>query len=125
MNISVRKFGDTRFDGLGVYVGRSQHAASKFSRSETVLGNPYRLQGRSEEARAEAVGKYRDWLWKKITECNVPVLAALNRLLEIHEKYGRLILVCHCVNTDNMSGNTCHAQVLAKALVWWKGEKAK
>lgn len=121
--IKIARFGDVRFDST-VYVGRpGRNYEAKFDHAETVLGNPYRLEGRSDEARAKCVEKYRLWLFAKIQEQNAPVMAALDRLLARYEKYGRLVLVCHCINTEDISGHYCHAQVIARALMWLRGRK--
>lgn len=77
----------------GIYVGRP-----------SPLGNPYRLG--KDGNRAEVLQKYREWLYRQITENNQTVLHALSNLNEND------VLLCYCKPL------ACHADVINEVWHW-------
>ena len=80
-----------------IYIGR---AVPEYGLEASALGNPYTLEDFS---RAEAIEKYRDWLWEKIESGDKGVLAALNELSE------ESVLACWC------KPEACHGDVVMAA----------
>jgi hypothetical protein len=124
MNIRVWKHVGRNWNpAYFVYVGRTEWVGKKYKHAYHELANEFRMEDYTDTERARVVEEYREWLYQKIVSRGRKVIAALDALLALHEKHGRLMLVCHCTTTDDVSGNHCHAQVLARALVWYKSQK--
>jgi len=80
-----------------------------------VLGNPFSHLPRSAAeirvaSRAEAVGRYRDWLRQELPRRG-PVYREVVRLLRLYRQRGELTLVCWC------APEACHGDVLKKVLL--------
>jgi uncharacterized protein YeaO (DUF488 family) len=89
--------------GMGVYVGRG-----------TPLGNPYHTNGfgipeNMVSSRKEAIEKYKEYLYYKISECDKDICSELNRLYKIALN-GDLTLVCSCKPL------ICHADIIKEIL---------
>lgn len=87
----------------GEYIGRG-----------TPLGNPFsHMTGTKAQVivatREEAVGKYKEWLSRKIRAKDPEILAELNRLLVLARR-GDLKLKCFCAPKD------CHGDVIKEFL---------
>lgn len=121
MNIVITSHGTYELQDKphAAYVGRSGWAGRWYTHAFYALGNPFSVK----MGRRACVGAYREWLWDKIESGDVDVIQALDELLEIYQEHGKLVLVCHCIDTDDLSGFDCHAQVIGRALVWYDTHK--
>jgi hypothetical protein len=101
-----------KIEGL-VYCGRlwNRWAASP-------LGNPCRMHvpcavcNRLHKTKGDTLPCYRAWLYRKVKECDLAVLKALDQLT--HDS----VLGCWCVDMDDALADgkeVCHCQVIAKA----------
>lgn len=93
-----------------IYVGRKVHGHP----GESPLANPYRPHGAGFDGEAlthdGALELYRRWLWQKIRTNDPRVMLALRSITD------ETALVCSC------APRPCHADVVAKAWVWLKGQ---
>lgn len=85
-------------DQGGEYIGRGNP-----------LGNPWPIQGA--DTRDVVIERYRDWLSKKIAECDKPVCDELNRLVNIAYTTGHLKLKCFCAPA------ACHGDVIKETIL--------
>ena len=96
-----------------VYVGRTTYVGRLHSRTFHELGNPFHIGVDGD--RKEVVKKYQDWLFQEVV---LPgkVQDAIFALAALYKEQGRLVLVCHCLNTDYLGGYDCHAQVIGRVV---------
>lgn len=124
MNIRVAKHNSVRREPAWVwYIGFTERVGLEYdkgNRALHVLANHRTGPVGNLERRTELVNKYRKNLWAKIQAKDPRVMAAIDQLLAAWQESNRLTLVCHCINTNDTSGNYCHCQVLARALSWLK-----
>lgn len=105
MSINVIHIRDANFDDPShVYIGRKHKG-----KVGSPLGNPEPL--RNETDRLANLGRYRKWLWEHATP-NSPQLAEIQRLHQLHDKYGQIFLVCFC------APKACHGDVIKSAMEW-------
>lgn len=75
------------------------------------LGNPYKVKPSGPYNRSEAVDLYKTWLEGQIATGNAPVIAELDRLVNIAMDTGELNLVCCCKPL------ACHADIIREVLL--------
>ena len=78
-----------------------------------ILGNPYYLSNKFDDGeRAKVCNKYKKYFNHIIlaSEQHIDFMAELNRLKEIHQKYGKLNLFCWC------APKKCHAETIKQYL---------
>ena len=105
---------------VAVYVGRTRATGKQYDLALHQLANPFPLS--SLNTREMVVDQYRRWLFQQIQVGASPIRYALLKLLDMAGTTG-VVLVCHC--TNELRGNECHAQVIAKALSWMRREKER
>ena len=107
-----------------VYVGRNREIGKQYACHEYALRNTEPLDLSFPEEREPNVRRYAQRLWAKMQAKDPATMIALNHLLTIHDECGKLTLVCHCLApTVDIEGHYCHAQVIARALIWLRGQK--
>lgn len=94
-----------------VYVGRTKAAGKKHSHAFHELANLFRIG--PDGTREEVVEKYQEWLIK-VAASPSSAREQLLALTALYQKHGKLVLVCHCINTDDLDGYQCHAQVISR-----------
>jgi hypothetical protein len=97
MTISVRN--KRSWKGAGEYIGRP-----------SVLGNPFFLADKNDDAmRHRVIKDYKFWITQHIHNKNKPVLEELVRLAKIAE-LGDLNLICWC------APKACHGDIIKRIL---------
>lgn len=104
-----------------VYVGRTKSVGKQYPSALHQLANPFVIG--KDGTREEVVNKYKGWLFQRIKMGTSPIRFALLTLLDKASSSTGVVLVCHC--TNELEGNECHAQVIAKALGWMMQEHKK
>jgi hypothetical protein len=98
------------YHGPGEYVGRALG-----TRPASPLGNPFKLQPSGPYTRAEAIARYRRWLWQQWQQPSGPAHQELLRLAEL-ARQGDLVLLCWCKHPG--CEVACHADVVEACLEW-------
>jgi hypothetical protein len=79
------------------------------------LGNPFKLQPHGPYTLAEAIARYRRWLWQQWQQQSGPAYQELLRLAET-ARHGDLALLCWCRQPGREVA--CHADVVKSCLEW-------
>ena len=97
-----------------VYIGHPRANDEQFAHVEHSLTSPYDMgTGRQ---RAEALEKYKKWLWKHMQDPTSPEHRAFQRVVEL-AKEKPIVLICTCYPM------ACCSQVLKAAMKWWIQEE--
>lgn len=77
--------------------------------SGSVLGNPF---SEKRYGRDECIDRYRIWLWDRLQIAGSSQIVELQRLVSLYKDRKELVLLCWC------APKRCHAEVVAKAILW-------
>ena len=68
------------------------------------MGNPFPITDKV--TRKECIEAYKHWLYDRICKRDNEIIKELERIRNLHQKYGRVNLVCWCAPL------ACHGEII-------------